>query len=567
MKRNTRMQRRGTGRERLFLLASLLALAPLVTRAADTPNAGSILQQVQPAGPPSPASSGTGLTIKRQDGAKLPPGAPFEVKVIRITGNSLFDTASLLALVQEAQGKSLTLTQLDELAGRLSDYYRSRGYPLSRAVIPAQVIRNGEIEIKVIEARYGKVGLDNRSSVSAALLQGTLATLQSGQAIGQDGLDHALLLLSDIPGVAVDATLKPGEAVGTSDLSVEAAAGPAISGTATLDGYGNRYTGRARIGGSANVINPLHHGDVLSLSGLTSGSGLNYARIAYDALLNGLGTHAGAAHSDLRYALGGTLASISANGTARVDSLWGRHPLVRSRNLNLQGDLQYDRMQLRDHIDSTATRTDRHLGNWIATLSGDARDPLLSGGYTTWSASWTAGRVAFDDTAAQLADAGTAVTQGGFSKWNASLTHLRYLNVTNALYFAVSGQWANSNLDAAKKLTAGGPYTVRAYDMGAVSGDAGYVGTAEWRHDLGTFWQGQWQSMAFIDSAHVTVNKTPWTAGANGATLSGAGAGLSWAGPERWSARIMVAAPIGSRPLLVSSTASARAWIEVGKAF
>jgi hemolysin activation/secretion protein len=45
--------------------------------------------------------------------------------------------------------------------------------------------------------------------------------LGTGQAISQGALDHALLLLSDLPGVAVNATLKPGEAVGTSDLVVD----------------------------------------------------------------------------------------------------------------------------------------------------------------------------------------------------------------------------------------------------------------------------------------------------------------------------------------------------------
>lgn len=552
------------------LFAALLAaFAPLAALAADpvVPGAGAILQQVQPVTPPTPSPSGTGLTIEREDGAKLPTSAPFLVKSIQITGNALFDTPTLQALVADAEGKSLTLSQLNELAARITDYYHSHGYPLARAIIPAQTIQSGIVRIEIIEARYGKISLDNRSRVNDPLLQATLSPLQSGQAIGQTELDHALLLLSDIPGVVVAATLKPGESVGTSDLLVNTTPGPAVSGNMVLDNYGNRYTGRTRIGGTVNLINPLHHGDVLSASGLSSGGGMNYGRIAYESLLNGPGTRMGGAYSALRYSLGEPLASLNAHGTAQVGSLWAKQPLVRSRDVNLYGQIQYDRLKLRDHIDASAIQTDRHLDNWTVSLAGDARDTLLSGAVSTWNLGWTAGRVGFDNAAAQLADAATAETQGGFSKWNANLARLQTLSPKTGLYLAFAGQWANTNLDPSQKMTAGEPYTVRAYDTGAVSGDTGYLGTIEFRHNLGTAWQGQWQAVAFVDSAHVTVNKNTWVAGTNSATLSGVGVGLNWAGADQWTARAYIATPIGSTPVLVASTASTRAWIEIRKGF
>lgn len=528
------------------LLSTLLvAFSPLAALAAGpvVPDAGAILRQIQPVTPPPPSSSGTGLTIEQEGRGKLPPSEPFLVKAIRISGNTLFDTATLHALMADAEGKTLTLSQLDVLVARITDYYHSHGYPLARAIIPAQAIRDGVVVIEVIEARYGKIRLDNRSRVNDPLLQDTLSPLQGGQAIGQTELDHALLLLSDIPGVALNATLKPGETVGTSDLLVNTTPAPAVAGNVVLDNYGNRFTGRARIGGTVNFIVPLHLGDVLSVSGLSSGSGMNYGRLAYEALLNGQGTRMGGSYSALHYILGGPLASLNAHGTAQVASLWAKHPLVRSRDVNLYGQIQYDRLQLRDHIDASAIQTDRHLDNW------------------------TAGRVGFDDGAAQLADAATAKTQGRFSKWNANLARLQSLSPQNTLYLVFSGQWANSNLDSSQKMTVGGPYTVRAYDMGAVSGDTGYLGTAEFRHDLGSAWDGQWQAVAFIDSAHVTVNKTVWVAGTNSATLSGAGVGLNWAGPNQWGARAYIAAPIGSTPALVGTTYSARAWVEIGRGF
>lgn len=510
---------------------------------------------------------GTRLTIEKQEDAKHPASESFEVKGIRILGNTLFDTATLHALVADAEAKHLTLSQLDELAARIGYYYHNRGYPLVRAVTPAQIIQSGIVRIVVIEARYGKVGIDNSTRVNDLLLQATMAPLQSGQIIGQPALDQSLLLLSDIPGVVVNATLKPGEAEGTSDLMVNATPSPTVTGNVLLDDYGNSYTGQARASATVHVGNPLNHGDVLSLSGLSSGSGLSYGRIAYESLLNGHGTRLGGSYSALDYSLGGALASLDAKGSAQVESLWAKHPFLRSRDLNLFGQIQYDQTQLREHIDTSGTRTDRHLANWTLGLAGDARDALLSGGINTWNLSLTTGRVDFDDDAAQLVDAATARTQGEFSKLNLNLARLQGLGPRSALYLSFSGQWANVNLDASQKMTVGGPYSVRAYEVGAVSGDTGYRGTIEFRYDLGQALRGRLQAVAFIDSAHVTVNKFPWTTGTNSTTLSGVGMGLNWTGPNQWSARTYIAVPVGPTPELGNVTDSARAWTEVGWRF
>jgi hemolysin activation/secretion protein len=550
-------------------LVSVIGVLPVTTQAAtlpQPPGAGSILQQVQPVTPPPPASNDTGLTIEPAASGKPPPSAPFLVKTLLISGNMRFDTSTLHALVAQAEGRSLTLPELHAFVARLSDYYHVHGYPLARAIVPAQTITSGIVRIDIIEARYGQIALENSSRVTEPLLHSTLSSLQSGQPIEQRTLDHALLLLSDIPGIAVNATLKPGEAVGTSDLAVTAAPTPAFVGSAALDNFGNHYTGRTRISGTLETVNPLRHGDVLSLSGLSSGGDMNYGRLGYDTLLDGAGTRVGIAYSALHYRLGDPLSALDAHGTAEVTSLWAKQPLVRTPDLNLYGQLQYDRLQLHDHIDASAIVTDRHLGNVTASVLGDARDTLLSG-VTSWSIGITRGQVEFDNAAARAVNAVTARSEGHFTKWTANLDRLQTLGAADSLYLAVSGQWADRNLDASQQMVEGGIYTVRSYDMGALSADTAYLETVELRHELGTVWQGRWQALVFVDSAQVTVNKNPWEAGKNSASLSGAGVGLNWAGPHGWNAKADIAARLGATPELVADTSSVRAWIELDKAF
>ncbi len=61
-------------------------------------------------------------------------------------------------------------------------------------------------------------------------------------------------------------------------------------------------------------------------------------------------------------------------------------------------------------------RTNRHLDNWSASLSGDRRDAPLLGGLNTWSLGLTSGYVGFDDAAAERADAETAKIQAASGK-------------------------------------------------------------------------------------------------------------------------------------------------------
>jgi len=550
-------------------LAGALALVSLSAHAyqAGVPNSGTILQQMQPAPAPATQQAKPALQVQSQQATPPAASAPFALKQLRIDGNTQFATPELHALVADLEGKTLRLVELEQAAARITDYYQQHGFPLSRAVIPAQAIADGSVRIQVLEARYGAVHVQNGSRVGDSLLDATAASLQSGQPIAERELDRTLLLLSDIPGVGVSAVLKPGADVGTSDLDVVTSPTASAAATVALDNYGNRYIGRTRLSGSANVFNPLHHGDILDISAITTGDDMNYARFGYDVLVGGAGTRVGAAYSYVRYKLGGEFSQLGAHGTADVASAWIKHPFIRTREANVYAQLEYDSKQLRDRIDVTDTRTDRHLDDWIVTLNGDLRDDLLGGGQTAWSIGWTRGHNGFDDAAAREADAVSAHTRGNFSKWNANLSRTHSLGARDLLVLTAGAQWANANLDSAEKITVGGPFTVRGYDVGAVSGDTGYVGSAELRHDLGALADGRWQVSGFVDGARVKINRHPWTPTENTATLSSAGLGLAWDGPNAWRANVSVAKRIGGVPAALPSPSQVRGWAIVSKGF
>ncbi len=530
------------------------------------PDAGSLLQQLPPAPAAAPGPAPT-TRIETERPVKLSGTGKVLVQDLRFSGNTAFDSATLRAVAGEVQGKTLSFDELQAMAGRITDYYHRHGYPLARAVIARQNMKDGVLEISVVEARYGKVMLANDSAVNSRLLEATLAPLHAGDVIRQAEMDRSLLLLSDLPGAKVEATLKAGERPGTSDMTVAVAPAPRVVGNITADNFGSRFTGRGRLGANFSVLGPLSHGDLFNFSLLSSGESFRYGRASYEAVVNGRGTRLGAAASALSYELGEPFATIGAHGQAHVLSAWARQPLLRSRQANVWGSLQYDGLNLKDRVDASAIRNDRHLDNITLALNGDLTNALVANSGNSWSLGLTRGRLDFDDAAARSTDAATARTDGSFAKLQGLVSHTQNLTRVDQLYAQLSGQRASANLDTSMKMSVGGPWTVRAYEPGAISGDNAWVLNLELRRFLGALAQTQWQAVAFVDAAHVTVNKSPWTASTNTGALRGYGLGLNWSGPERIDGRIFVAAPFGARPALLSSVSPVRGWAELSKRF
>jgi len=548
-----------------LLLGAMLSLAPALSMAANVDvGGGAILRQIQPPEVPTPSNTNAGL---KKPGTRLQPvaaGVSFKVTSIRIIGNTLLSTAVLHPLIADSENKSLNMKQLNALANRLSAYYHQQGYSLTRAVIPAQEIKDGVVTIQIVEAHYGKINLKNHSRVRDGLLQSTLSPLHSGNIIQDYNLNKSLLLISDIPGVSAEATLKPGQSVATADMQVVVQDTPRLSARLTVDNFGNQFTGRIRGGLALQLNNPLHLGDQLNFYGLTTGNDIKFGVLNYQVVLNGYGTRLGGGYSVLDYMLGGALANLNGHGTAYVGNAWLRQPLYRSRTLNMYVQLQYNHKRLHDRIDVSSIRTDRQLQSGSVSLSGDLHDNLLiTSAVTGWNLQWTAGDVNFDDPTAAMADAATARTAGHFSKWNATLTRLHGLSRRNSLWLSLSGQWAQDNLDSVEKLVVGGPYGVRAYDVGILSADSGYLAQLELRHQFNS----NWQLFGFIDHQRVRINQHPFASGTNYASLTGGGAGIRFDTRNQWHAEAYVGAPIGSTPSLISNRSSVRAWVQLSKGF
>jgi len=550
-----------------YLPYALLALGQGVS-AQQPPTAGSQLLNIPATQIPQPRAPRIEV---RQDSAPVAAsadGARVLVRTLRVTGAQAFSEDVLLAATGFRPGSELTLAELRGMADRIADLYHRSGYFVAQAYLPAQDIQNGVLTIAVVEGRYGKVVLRNQSNLSDGLAGSLLGGIQTGELVTTAPLESRLLLLSDLPGVNVKSTLAPGTAPGTSDLIVDITPGQRITGSIDADNAGNRYTGTYRLGATLNVNEPTGHGDVASLRVVTSGTGLNYARASYQAQFGK--ARVGVAYSHLGYELGREFQSLGAHGTAKIASLYGSYPLIRSRDTNLYAGLAFDAKTFQDRVDSTSSISDKRARVLTASLYGNQSDAVGGGGLNVYSLALSAGHMDLQTPAVRSMDTLTARSDGQYNKLAFSLARLQNVTDSVSFYASVNGQIASKNLDASEKMELGGMYAVRAYPEGEAYADQGYVLTLEGRMLLPRFSErqsGQFQLIAFVDTGTVTTNKQPWAAGSNRRTLSGAGVGLNWTVPNDWVVKAYYAHKLGNGVATSAPDASGRFWIQAVKYF
>ena len=555
-----------------MLKSSLIAIVILAgaesASAQQVPDAGQQIQQIPQ--PPMVEKPAPDMLI---DKPVIPveadiAGPKVSVNSLRVSGGTLFSEEQLIAATDFRPGSELNLSDLRNLAARITRYYNDRGYFLAQAYLPAQDIQGGVVTISVIEGRYGAINLRNQSRLKDNVAHGVLAGLDSGDIVESAPLERRLLLLSDIPGVGVRSTLAPGSAVGTSDLIVDIVPGRSVTGTIEADNAGNRYTGPYRLGGSVYFNNLTGNGDVASVRVLASNLGLLYGRASYQTLLGNASV--GVAYARVNYELGREFKSLDADGSADIFSLFGSYPLIRSRNTNLYALGAVEARYLEDRIGITSTITNRNIHSVTAGFRGDQRDAIGAGGWSTFSAAATWGKLDIETPEARAVDSASSRRNGQYGKLQFSAAHLQQLIGPLSLYGAIRGQVASKNLDSSEQMALGGAYAVRAYPEGEAYGDQGYVANMEARlllPDFSDSMPGSIQLVGFVDIGAVTLAKDPWYPGTNSAHRKGYGAGIIWSKPNDFLITASYARKLGDQEATSAPDRSGRFWLQFVKLF
>jgi hemolysin activation/secretion protein len=321
---------------------------------------------------------------------------------------------------------------------------------------------------------------------------------------------------------------------------------PLIVGEVNLDNTGARSTGANRLSANLNLNSPLQKGDLLAAN-LIHTEGSDYLRLAFTLPVDATGWRVGANASTMNYKLvGSDFSALDAKGSSNTTGLEASYPLIRTRLKNLYLNANLDHKTY-DNQANAATTTRYGVDSLSLGLLGNLFDKLGGGGANNASITLSSGQLDLGGSPNQAADAAGAQTNGAFSKLRYSASRQQVITDDLSFFAALSGQWANKNLDSSEKFYLGGSNGVRAYPSNEASGTAGQLLNLELRYRLP---QGL-NLTGFYDIGAVTVNRDNNFTGAptlNDYNLKGAGLALAWQSNAGLNLKATWARRIGDNP-------------------
>lgn len=533
------------------MTCSGLLMAPFAVNAAVAPDAGAIQHQVeqtlkQPTtSVPTPVQAVPKAPITASETQVTVSGFDF-------TGNSLVTNATLEENTRSFLNRPLSLNELRMVTDAVQKLYQDAGW-MVRVLLPAQEMQNGRIRIEIIEARLGMVLHAGESSrIRTSVIEGVVKQqLPPNAPIPEAGLERALMILSDLPGVSSSAGFAQGAQPGQTDLVINLQDKPMVSGLASLDNMGSTSTGTTRLLGTVNVNSPSQIGDLLSMTGLKT-EGSHYGRIAYSLPVAADGWRLGLHSTDVGYRVIGPASTI--HGTARTNGMSSSYPLIRRQLQTLVINGSWEDKSFRNEDGGDGSHYSIRVGT--LALTANTQDNWVGGGINNASLQWTNGRVS------PITHVLDESTRGQFSKWLISVGRVQTLTPGLNLFATGQIQRTNKNLDSSEKLYLGGAYGVRAYPgtEGAASEGESLSLELSQRLQEGVSING------FYDWAHARDPQVS-EATLRSYRLRGLGLSATWQATSQLQLKATAARRIGDAPQPINTFSASRLWLSANFSF
>lgn len=446
-------------------------------------------------------------------------GATIKVRVRQfvITGSKSFDAESLRSIVKEGEGRELTLDQIKAWADQITIYYRSKGYGAAWAYVPVQTLKDGIVEIAVVEAKVGKLLVGGNKVYSSSFILSHLSPVQDDETLSLDELERGLFTLNEYPGLRVRAMLRPGEGPGLTDVYVHAQDEGPFLVSFDFDNFGSESVGKYRLGASVDWLNVADLGHLASLRavyGLGSGD-LTFLKLGYSIPLppGPRITLNGAIYD---FEAGDQLALLDPTGDGVTFGIQVAYPLISNRTYKLIPEVGFDYKNLKQDL-LGATVSEDKLRVLVLGVSFEWND-MLSGRWTG-NVQYRKGMPGYLGGLEDVdPDASRFGAGGEFDR--TSLLLFRLQKVASFLYLIgkLNYQQSSDVLVVSEQLALGGADSLRGYSPFELMGDKGYVATVEARLRLtpflddtaapGTSFWDNLQIALFYDWGQIELNST-----------------------------------------------------------
>ena len=467
--------------------------------------------------------------------------------------------------------EEMSIGQLQDVANRVTDLYRSAGFVIAQAYVPQQKIKDGVVKIHVQEGMLGQINVEGNKQYSTGLIKDIFIHLE-GKSVTKQSLENALFSLSDYPGLVAYGVLQPGANTGETNLLVKVQEEDAREYTVRLDNYGTEITGKNRLTLSYTENNLFGNADSLDLSLLQafSPSGNTFGGVKYKSPIGGHDTLLGLGLSNNAYEVGGNLGQFDISGTVNSTNIFVSHQFQRSRSSNIFGKVDFSHKVGSTEIGGNTFAEDDILSALVFESGFDVLDKKYKG-INQGTVKLTQGLEGFldslesGDVSSRQGGSGDYATSG-FTKLNWNVARLQLIDKYQNILLRFSGQYSKDLLVPLEQTGLGGPNNVRAFEPSLVLRDTSLFLSVDWNFNAPLFynvkafdgwkWGEILQFSAFADYVKGTNNDLSRSTDDGDVSLLGVGVAAQLLLPGEMQLRLDIAKPLSSNVPDASSTAT-----------
>jgi len=465
------------------------ALAQVPSALGNAVPQGSPLPYVLPSAPPP-----LGGALPSLPGPAQPtpvPAANVAVQSAVIEGATAFPDAQLQPLIAGTTGPAVSLASIEAARLAILNLYRQTGYAL--ITVNAALDRSGRLRFVVIEGYIAKIRLEGDIGAAATQALRFLNNLVGQRPIDTATLERYLLLVQDIPGVAIHAVLRPAPDDPGALTLIAQLSRQAFDGQLSVDNRGFRQTGPVEVLAlfDANSFSQFGERTEVSLYH-ADGDTETFGQASEEFFVGGSGLKIRIYGGDGETTPSDTLRAIGYHGFTTDIGAAATYPVIRSRRQTLTVGLYFDvenseikldagpqGQSIRSGLDQLrvgrvgADYVSQDLWAGLDRTAVNAIEFRLSQGFpglggTTTSnptPSRTGEQPGFTKISGEIAR-----TQGLFVPWQGA---------TVALKAAVAGQYSGDVLPPVEQYFLGGAEFDRGFYAGQVTGDTALTWTLE----------------------------------------------------------------------------------------
>ena len=191
--------------------------------------------------------------------------------VAHLNGDNANELTRLVRLQRSKRG--LSYGDIETIAGEVTAFYRSKGFFLARAYVPAQDVVDGVISLTIFEGRLGKILADSSAFETGGFNQRLVTSSINklvGQAVDGAAVEEEIYLLNDFAGISALGYFSQGDALGETNLKIRIRDEKKWALFSRADNHGTNFSGNRRLYTVFEWLSPLGRGDSASLGYLKS---------------------------------------------------------------------------------------------------------------------------------------------------------------------------------------------------------------------------------------------------------------------------------------------------------